>query len=238
MGRPLSRLEARLKLSIIMPVRNEAAGIVDALTPLQPLRNELELILVDGGSSDDTVKLAAPLVDQLIQSAPGRATQMNAGAAPAKGDWLLFLHADTRLPDGFIDLLPKPGSPHRWGRFDVRLSPSSPLLAVVAWMMNWRSRLTAVCTGDQAIFVERRLFNELGGYAPIALMEDIELSKRLRRHGRPLCLSERLTTSSRRWQQNGTLRTIALMWQLRLRYWLGADPRDLARRYSAPRRQL
>ena len=163
---------------------------------------------------------------------------MNAGAAPAKGDWLLFLHADTRLPDGFIDLLPKPGSPHRWGRFDVRLSPSSPLLAVVAWMMNRRSRLTAVCTGDQAIFVERRLFNELGGYAPIALMEDIELSKRLRRHGRPLCLSERLTTSSRRWQQNGTLRTITLMWQLRLRYWLGADPRDLARRYSAPRRQL
>ncbi|WP_321347854.1 TIGR04283 family arsenosugar biosynthesis glycosyltransferase [Halopseudomonas oceani] len=235
MGRPLSRLEARLKLSIIMPVRNEAAGIVAALTPLQPLRGELELILVDGGSSDETVPLARPLVDRLIQSAPGRATQMNAGAALAHGDWLLFLHADTCLPNGFIDLLPEPGSPHRWGRFDVRLSPSSPLLAVVAWMMNLRSRLTAVCTGDQAIFVERAFFEQLGGYAPIALMEDIELSKRLRRQSRPLCLSERLTTSSRRWQQNGTLRTIALMWQLRLCYWLGADPSELARQYSGRR---
>lgn len=235
MGRPLSRLEARLKLSIIMPVRNEAAGIVAALTPLQPLRGELELILVDGGSSDDTVPLARPLVDRLIQSAPGRATQMNAGAALAHGDWLLFLHADTCLPNGFIRLLPEPGSPHRWGRFNVRLSPSSPLLAVVAWMMNLRSQLTAVCTGDQAIFVERPLFEQLGGYAPIALMEDIELSKRLRHQSKPLCLSERLTTSSRRWQQNGTLRTIALMWQLRLRYWLGADPRELARQYSGRR---
>ncbi|POB04718.1 TIGR04283 family arsenosugar biosynthesis glycosyltransferase [Halopseudomonas oceani] len=235
MGSTLSRLEARLKLSIIMPVRNEAAGIVAALTPLQPLRGELELILVDGGSIDETLALAAPLVDQLIQSEPGRATQMNAGAALAHGDWLLFLHADTCLPNGFIGLLPEPGSPHRWGRFDVRLSPSSPLLAVVAWMMNLRSRLTAVCTGDQAIFVERRLFDQFGGYAPIALMEDIELSKRLRRQSRPLCLSERLTTSSRRWQQNGTLRTIALMWQLRLRYWLGADPSELARQYSGRR---
>lgn len=226
-----------MKLSIIMPVRNEAAGIVDALTPLQPLRGELELILVDGGSSDDTVALAAPLVDQLIQSAPGRATQMNAGAAIAQGEWLLFLHADTQLPTNFLELLPAADAASQWGRFDVRLSPSSPMLRVVAWMMNWRSRLTGVCTGDQAIFVRRALFEQVGGYAPIPLMEDIELSKRLRRHGRPLCLHERLTTSSRRWQQNGTLRTIALMWQLRLRYWLGADPRDLARRYSASRRQ-
>lgn len=226
-----------MRLSIIVPVRNEATGIVAALKPLQPLRGELEIILVDGGSTDETVALATPLVDRLIHSAPGRATQMNAGAAVASGNWLLFLHADTRLPDGFISLLPAPGSPHRWGRFDVALSPSSPLLAVVAWLMNWRSRLTAVCTGDQAIFVERSLFEQLGGYAPIALMEDIELSKRLRHHCKPLCLSERLTTSSRRWQQYGTLRTIALMWQLRLRYWLGADPADLARRYSGRREQ-
>ena len=231
MGRPLSRLEARLKLSIIMPVRNEAAGIVAALTPLQPLRGELELILVDGGSSDDTVPLARPLVDRLIQSAPGRATQMNAGAALAHGDWLLFLHADTQLPTNFLELLPAADAASQWGRFDVRLSPSSPMLRVVAWMMNWRSRLTGVCTGDQAIFVRRALFEQVGGYAPIPLMEDIELSKRLRPHGRPLCLHERLTTSSRRWQQNGTLRTIVLMWWLRWRYWRGAPVEKLAQRY-------
>ncbi|WP_425054303.1 TIGR04283 family arsenosugar biosynthesis glycosyltransferase [Pseudomonas abyssi] len=231
MGRTLSRMEARLKLSIIMPVRNEAAGIVAALTPLQPLRGELDIILVDGGSTDDTVNLAAPLADRLIQSAPGRATQMNAGAAIAQGEWLLFLHADTQLPPNFLELLPAVNAASQWGRFDVRLSPSSPMLRIVAWMMNWRSRLTGVCTGDQAIFVRRALFEQVGGYAPIPLMEDIELSKRLRRRGRPLCLHERLTTSSRRWQQNGTLRTIGLMWWLRWRYWRGAPVEELARRY-------
>lgn len=231
MGRTLSRMEARLKLSIIMPVRNEAAGIVAALTPLQPLRGELDIILVDGGSTDDTVNLAAPLADRLIQSAPGRATQMNAGAAIAQGEWLLFLHADTQLPTNFLELLPAVDAASQWGRFDVRLSPSSPMLRIVAWMMNWRSRLTGVCTGDQAIFVRRALFEQVGGYAPIPLMEDIELSKRLRRRGRPLCLHERLTTSSRRWQQNGTLRTIGLMWWLRWLYWRGAPVEELARRY-------
>ena len=220
-----------MRLSFIIPVRNEAANIVATLAPLQALRGELELILVDGGSSDDTVALAAPLVDQLIQSAPGRATQMNAGAAIAQGEWLLFLHADTQLPTNFLELLPAADAASQWGRFDVRLSPSSPMLRVVAWMMNWRSRLTGVCTGDQAIFVRRALFEQVGGYAPIPLMEDIELSKRLRRRGRPLCLHERLTTSSRRWQQNGTLRTIVLMWWLRWRYWRGAPVEKLAQRY-------
>ena len=156
---------------------------------------------------------------------------MNAGAAIAQGKWLLFLHADTQLPTSFLELLPAADAASQWGRFDVRLSPSSPMLRVVAWMMNWRARLTGVCTGDQAIFVRRALFEQVGGYAPIPLMEDIELSKRLRPHGRPLCLHERLTTSSRRWQQNGTLRTIVLMWWLRWRYWRGAPMEKLAQRY-------
>ena len=220
-----------MKLSIIMPVRNEATGIVATLTPLQPLRDKLEIILVDGGSTDDTVALAAPLVDQLLQSTPGRAAQMNAGAALAQGQWLLFLHADTQLPANFLELLPTAHATPQWGRFDVRLFPSSPMLQVVAWMMNWRSRLTGVCTGDQAIFVRRALFEQLGGYAPIPLMEDIELSKRLRKISPPLCLRPPLTTSSRRWQTHGTLRTIVLMWWLRWRYWRGAPVEELARRY-------
>tara|TARA_Y100000780_G_scaffold127371_1_gene114605 strand:- start:1372 stop:2046 length:675 start_codon:yes stop_codon:yes gene_type:complete len=224
-------LETRVKLSIVVPVRNEAANIVDSLAPLQPLRGQLELIVVDGGSSDDTLALATPLADRVLQSAPGRAQQMNTGAAQAQGDWLLFLHADTQLPAGFLDLLPDRNAPRQWGRFDVRLAPSSPLLNVVAWMMNWRSRLTGVCTGDQAIFVRRALFEQWGGYAPMPLMEDVELSKRLRRLSPPLCLRPPLTTSSRRWQTHGTLRTIVLMWWLRWRYWRGASVEELAGKY-------
>lgn len=245
-----------MRLSVIMPVRDEAAGIVQALLPLQELRGELEIIVVDGNSNDATRVLAEPLADQVIVTETGRARQMNAGALLARGEWLLFLHADTRLPEGFMQLLPldaegvcgpdsrlqgAPTSkeqpmPHTWGRFDVRLQPSSPLLRLVAWLMNRRSRLTGVCTGDQAIFVRRALFEQLGGYAEIPLMEDIELSKRLRRRSPPLCISTPLTTSSRRWQQHGTLPTILLMWRLRLLYWLGVAPERLAQLYQRPSR--
>ena len=219
-------------LSIIMPARNEAAHIVSSLQPLQALRGELEVILVDGGSTDNTVALAKGFCDQLLQSQPGRARQMNAGAAVARGSTLLFLHADTRLPDGFTRLIAQAvNKSQRWGRFDVQLAPASALLNTVAGMMNWRSRITGVCTGDQGIFVEHQLFTELGGYADIPLMEDIELSKRLRRHGKPVCLRPPLVTSSRRWQQHGTLRTIALMWWLSALYWLGVPPQRLAQWY-------
>ncbi|SFM72295.1 TIGR04283 family arsenosugar biosynthesis glycosyltransferase [Halopseudomonas yangmingensis] len=225
-----------MKLSIVMPVRNEAAGIVQALLPLQELRGALELIVVDGQSQDATRLLAQPLADQLLESSPGRARQMNTGAAAAQGDWLLFLHADTRLPDGFISLLQEAqDSGADWGRFDVQLEPSSALLRLVARMINLRSRLTGVCTGDQALFLRRRLFEQLGGYAEIPLMEDVELSKRLRRVSRPFCIATPLTTSSRRWQQHGTLRTILLMWQLRLLYWLGVAPERLAESYRSTR---
>lgn len=225
-----------MKLSIVMPVRNEAADIVQALLPLQELRSALELIVVDGQSQDATRLLAQPLTDQLLESSPGRARQMNTGAAAAQGDWLLFLHADTRLPDGFISLLQEAqDSGADWGRFDVQLEPSSALLRLVARMINLRSRLTGVCTGDQALFLRRRLFEQLGGYAEIPLMEDVELSKRLRRVSRPFCIATPLTTSSRRWQQHGTLRTILLMWRLRLLYWLGVAPERLAESYRSTR---
>ncbi|SDU10444.1 TIGR04283 family arsenosugar biosynthesis glycosyltransferase [Halopseudomonas salegens] len=219
-----------MRFSMIMPVRNEAAGIQQALASLQSQRGaELEIILIDGGSSDATVELAQPLVDQVLKSLPGRAKQMNTGAAVARGDWLIFLHADTRLPSNFTHIIPQQVSD--WGRFDVRLEPTSPLLQLVAWMMNQRSRLTGICTGDQALVIRRDLFEQIGGYADIPLMEDIELSKRLRQICHPARLRPALTTSSRRWQQNGSLRTIALMWWLRLAFWLGVSPQRLARWY-------
>jgi hypothetical protein len=436
-------------LSVVIPVRNEASGIVQVLEPLQGLRGEIEIIVVDGGSEDGTVGLARPLVDQVIDSAPGRALQMNAGAALASGEVLLFLHADTRLPEGFLGMIravmptfspaipisspvipakagihtdpqatpsheqessaqpdpsmdprvreddvkaeseflgwntestnknahyvsapvipakegihadpqatpsheqessaqPDPSMDPRvreddvkgeseflgwntestnknahyvsapvipakagihadpqitpiheqessaqpdprmdprvrgddveggdgvrrqddvegedgvrreggvegesdfsahtncetaqWGRFNVRLAPSSPMLNLVAWMMNQRSRLTGICTGDQAIFVRRDLFNQVGGYADIPLMEDIDLSKRLKRFSPPACIRTPLTTSSRRWQQNGVFRTILLMWWLRLQYWAGVSPARLAEKYYPARR--
>ncbi len=218
-------------LSIVIPARNEAQHIVASLQPLQAYRPQVEIILVDGGSSDNTAALATPLCDRVLSSPPGRAWQMNLGANAARGDALLFLHADTRLPSDFVRRLLASLAHHHWGRFDVRLVPGSALLRLVGWMMNQRSRLTGVCTGDQGIFVQRQLFAELGGYADLPLMEDIELSKRLRRYGRPACLQPALCTSSRRWQQHGTLRTVVLMWWLRALYWLGVSPQRLAKWY-------
>ncbi len=219
-----------MEFSLIMPMRNEASGIQQSLMPLQAQRGaELEIILVDGGSSDATAERARPLVDQLVESPPGRARQMNAGAAVARGDCLVFLHADTCLPDNFTEIIRQQVT--GWGRFDVQLSPASPLLNLVAWMMNQRSRLTHICTGDQALVIRRALFEQVGGYAEIPLMEDIELCKRLRRHSHPARLRPPLTTSSRRWQKHGTMRTIVLMWWLRLAYWLGVSPQRLARWY-------
>jgi rSAM/selenodomain-associated transferase 2 len=189
-----------------------------------------ELILVDGGSSDDTIQRAAGLADVITESAKGRAVQMNRGASLAAGDLLLFLHADTLLPDGAIDLLVTRlnGSGRRWGRFDVRLSGSRPMFRVIESMINFRSRLSGIATGDQAIFVERSLFREIKGYPEIPLMEDVALSRALKRTGPPLCFRERVITSSRRWEERGVWRTIFLMWRLRLAYALGADPFRLA----------
>jgi rSAM/selenodomain-associated transferase 2 len=224
-------------LSIIMPVRDEVAIIVGALAALAPLRRRgAELILVDGGSSDATPALAAPWVDHVLTVSPGRATQMNAGARMARGEVLLFLHADTRLPEGADAVVETALANGRvWGRFDVEIAGRPALLRVVGWFMNRRSRLTGIATGDQAIFVSRRAFRAIDGYPEIALMEDLALSKRLKSLGRPACLRDRVRTSGRRWEAGGVWRTILLMWRLRLRYFFGADPQGLADRYQPTR---
>jgi rSAM/selenodomain-associated transferase 2/rSAM/selenodomain-associated transferase 1 len=226
-------------LSIVIPAYDEAPGIADALAALQPLRAAaIELIVVDGGSTDATVMLATPLVDRLVRAPRGRGTQMNAGAAVASGEILLFLHADCALPAAaaamIIDGLAASGK--CWGRFDIRLAGRHPLLPVVAAMINLRSRLTGIATGDQGIFVTRECFARVGGYAAMPLMEDIELCSRLKTLGRPLCLAARINASGRRWERHGVLRTIVLMWRLRLAYFCGVEPAALARQYGyAPR---
>jgi len=224
-------------LSIIVPVLDEAAGISACLAPLQAMRSRgVEVVVVDGGSRDATRALAAPLADLVLQSPRGRARQMNAGAQAAHGQVLVFLHADTILPwEADAAIARAVGDGARWGRFDVAIAGSDPLLAVVAAMMNARSRLTGIATGDQAIFVRRDAFGAAGTFCEIPLMEDVALSKRLKRLARPACLRERVVTSGRRWERRGTLRTIVLMWRLRLAYALGADPGHLARRYDVER---
>jgi rSAM/selenodomain-associated transferase 2 len=228
-------------LSIVIPVLDEAARVVPALTALAPLRARgTELIVVDGGSRDDTVALATPLADYVITSPRGRATQMNAGAAIARHDVLLFLHADTRLPpeaDRIVrDALAR--TRRAWGRFDVTIEGRHPLLPVIAAAMNVRSRLTGITTGDQAMFVTRAAFDAAGGFPAIALMEDITLARQLKRVSRPASLRARVTTSGRRWEARGVVRTIVLMWRLRLSYFLGASPDALAQKYGyAPKEQ-
>jgi rSAM/selenodomain-associated transferase 2 len=223
------------KLSIIMPVLNEGEGIAAALDALSILRSlGTEVMVVDGGSRDATIQRARLRADRVIAAPPGRGPQMNAGAEKASGDVLLFLHVDTRLPADadHVVLNGLERSGRVWGRFDVEIDGRSPLLVVVAWMMNLRSRLTGIATGDQAMFVRRDAFRTAGGFAAIPLMEDIDLCKRLKRASRPLCLRERVVTSGRRWEKGGVLHTVVLMWRLRLAYFFGADPKELARRYG------
>jgi rSAM/selenodomain-associated transferase 2 len=224
-------------LSVIIPVLDEADGIVQALTALAPMRARgVEIVVADGGSSDQTVERARSLADRVIVAPRGRGSQMNAGAAAAAGTVLLFLHADTRLPEDadrlIVEGLARSG--RAWGRFDVRIVGSHPLFPLIAAMMNLRSRLAGIATGDQAMFMTRQAF--ASGFPDIPLMEDIAMSKRLKRLGRPLCIASPVVTSGRRWERHGVLRTILLMWQLRFAYLMGADPARLARSYGyAPR---
>jgi rSAM/selenodomain-associated transferase 2 len=224
-----------VSLSIIIPVINEADNVPALLASLQPLRQRgAEVVVVDGGSSDNTVTLANDGADQVITSDPGRAHQMNAGAAAAIGEILCFLHADSMLPDGADGLIINglSRSHHSWGRFDVRITGNHPMLGVIARLMNLRSRLTGIATGDQGMFVTRSLFEAAGRFPEIALMEDIALSRALKIYGPPLCIRHKLTTSGRRWEKHGVWSTILTMWRLRLAYWLGADPDQLAARYA------
>ena len=222
-----------MKLSIIVPTLNEAIGIREALEALAPLRvRGHEVIVVDGGSDDGTPQIAAALCDRLLWAPRGRAVQMNAGARVASGEALVFLHADTRLPpqaDGAIeDALRR----SLWGRFDVEIAGGHRLLRLVARAMSLRSRLTGIATGDQAIFVQRAAF---AGFPQIALMEDVAFSAAMKRRGAPACLRSRVVTSGRRWESRGVLRTVVLMWWLRLLYFFGARPDDLARLYARSR---
>jgi len=221
-------------LSIIIPALNEAAGISAQLDALHAVREQgVELILADGGSSDDTVAQARDRVDRIVVSGRGRAVQMNAGAARARGTTLLFLHADTHLPDAAVAAIHQAiDAGALWGRFDVRIAGAHPLLRVVEQMMNWRSRLTGIATGDQAIFVRHDRFIAIGGYPELSLMEDVALTTKLKRVGAPACLNERVLTSGRRWEEKGVLRTIILMWRLRAAFFFGAHPDKLSRRYG------
>lgn len=222
-------------ISVIVPVLNEARYIVEMLRTLQEMRfRGLEIIVADGGSTDGTAALCAPLVDRVIVAARGRASQMQAGAQQAHGAVLWFLHADTRVPadaDRAIAAALAPGE-RLWGRFDAGFPEEGVWLCAVAALMNLRSRLTGIATGDQGIFVTRELFERVNGYPQIPLMEDIALSQRLKRHSQPACLHDRVITSARRWEKHGTLRTILAMWTLRLAYFLGVSPARLARFYK------
>ncbi len=228
-------------LAIIIPVLDESATVEETLRRLAPLRRRgASVIVVDGGSGDGTAARAAPLADRVLAAPRGRALQMNAGARSAEAagaDVLLFLHADTMLPDDAdrTVLHALAGSERCWGRFDVRLDAAGISLRIIETLMNWRSRFTGIATGDQAIFVTRVAFAGLGGFAPLPLMEDIDFSRRAKRLSMPLALRDRVLTSARRWQRHGVWRTVALMWWLRLAYFFGADPGALARRYRDAR---
>ncbi|MFN3714962.1 MAG: TIGR04283 family arsenosugar biosynthesis glycosyltransferase [Alcanivoracaceae bacterium] len=224
-----------LWLSIVIPTLNEAAGIRPLLLLLQPWRRRgVEIILADGGSDDDTAVLAGPLVDRLVQCERGRSLQQNSGAAAASGKVLWFLHADTTFvedPVAALERLVSEGGFDAWGRFDVAPDVVDIRLRLVAAMMNLRSRWSGIATGDQGIFASRLLFERVGGFPVQPLMEDVEISRRLKQFAAPVCLRQRLVINTRRWRQRGVWRTVGQMWSLRARYFFGADPIVLHREY-------
>ena len=224
------------RVSVIIPCLNEGAVIGSLLKSLQPCRRQgHEVILVDGGSDDGSAEISASLADRLIVSPKGRARQMNVGARAATREFLWFLHADSGIDASMIGEISRilGEGRHCWGRFDVRLSGDGGALRMVEFMMNWRSRLTGIATGDQGIFVTRHAFESVGGYPDIPLMEDVAISRALKRLSRPATQNSRILTSSRRWEKNGTLKTILLMWRLRFAYALGADPARLSEKYRS-----
>jgi len=216
------------KISIIIPTLNEALGLRPFLTELQALRSQCELIVVDGGSDDDTIMIAEEYVDDVVKTQQGRAIQMNTGAAMASTPLLWFLHADSRLPDNAINAIDQAiHQGYQWGHFDIKLSGKSIWLSIIVWMMNRRARWTGIATGDQALFVDKQLFEQLDGFADISLMEDIELCSRLKNLSKPYCIQAKLITSSRRWIRFGIVKTVLLMWWLRLQFYYGVSPKKL-----------
>lgn len=219
------------KLSLIIPVKNEAASLPLTFKHLAPFRETIEIIVVDGGSTDKTLAFAEQQADLCLRTLPSRAGQMNAGARAANHNILVFLHADTLLPANTPDLISHALRTTCWGRFNIRLSGKARCFRVIERLINWRSRITGVATGDQAIFVRKPTFEAIGGFPNIPLMEDVALSKKLRRLKPPACIQEVAITSSRRWEQHGLLRTIITMWLLRAAYFFGVNPKRLARIY-------
>ena len=222
-----------LKFSIIIPVLNEAEHIESALKQLQVFRdNGHQLIVIDGGSSDATEEISRNYSDKIILSDRGRAKQMNAGANVADGEVLIFLHADTVLPVDACELINSAMTEnYQWGRFNVRLSGERKFFRVIEFFINWRSRLSSIATGDQAIFVSKKLFDDIGGFPDIPLMEDVAISKYLKHRSNPICLRKNVITSSRRWEQRGVLKTVLLMWRLRFLYFIGVSPNQLVKYY-------
>ncbi|MFA0811830.1 TIGR04283 family arsenosugar biosynthesis glycosyltransferase [Microbulbifer epialgicus] len=224
-----------MQYSVVVPLLNEREQLPDLIVQLKELEasTSCEIILVDGGSTDGSVEIATKEGLQVISSLRGRASQMNAGAAVACGNWLLFLHADTRLPqDALSAVASAVAQGAEWGRFNIRIDGESFWFPLISTMINWRSRLSGIATGDQAIFVRRSLFEKIGGFARQPLMEDVELSRQLVKIARPYCLHQKVSTSGRRWQKFGVLRTVLLMWRLRFDYWRGVPAKSLAKRYE------
>ena len=222
-----------MKISVIIPVLNEEGYISQTLLCLQAMRQRgHEVIVIDGGSQDNTVNVATPLSDMVIRSEKGRAQQMQEGVAQSDGDALWFLHADTVTPDNADDIIKQALNKKYWGRFDIVITSKHKLLRLVGIMMNLRSCITGICTGDQGIFVKKETYNSIGGLSQIPLMEDIALSKNLKKIGRPACIQEVIYTSGRRWETYGIIRTILLMWTLRTLYFLGASPVFLKSKYK------
>ncbi len=224
-----------MKLSFIVPILNEAENLPILLDHLLPyLRGGNEIILVDGGSVDGSIQLATCMGFEVIRTHASRACQMNAGARRASGEVLLFLHADTFLPAnaGLLIQQSLSATKRAWGRFDVHISGKSFMFKIISTMMNLRSRLSGIATGDQAIFVTRHAFEKIGQFPDQILMEDIELSVRLNRLSKPICISTPVRTSGRRWENYGVWRTIFLMWRIRWLYWLGVAPEELKKSYK------
>ena len=236
MSRPNHIARQEFSLRMVMPVLNEGAHLAERLRKLQKLKaHGTEIVVVDGGSTDESWAIALHGADRVVFAPRGRASQMNAGAsdtACSQANTLLFFHADTQLPDNASTLIAQALKQHAWGRFDIQLDSPSIVLRIVSWAMNFRSRLTSIATGDQAIFVRTSVFQEIGGFPLQALMEDIEISGKLRSVAKPACLREKVLTSARKWEKHGVWQTIFLMWKLRLAYFFGAKPDMLAKAYG------
>lgn len=220
-------------IAIVVPVHNERANLPAAWAHLAPcVYQGVQVVLVDGDSTDGTLVQAQALGFSVVSSEKGRAVQMNTGVQHVSADAFLFLHIDTQLPAGWLNAVQSHLQDSvQWGRFDVQIAGHSPMLRVIACMMNWRSRYTGIATGDQAMFMTRQVFSTVGGFPLQPLMEDIEMSKRLLRLSRPACIADTVTTSGRRWERYGVWRTIFLMWRLRFAYWRGQNAAELAKAY-------